>query len=125
MESDFGRNIGKFNAFQTLLTLAFDGRRSKYFREELISLLKIVDNGKVVNKNIKSGWAGAMGQSQFMPSSFLAFAQDCDGDGILDHACSNENNRWLVLSSEGCPNSWGSASRPASKCPQAFGGTYH
>ena len=49
---------------------------------------------------------------------------DCDGDGILDHACSTtiNNNRWLVLSSEGCPNSWGSASRPASKCPQAFGG---
>ena len=49
---------------------------------------------------------------------------DCDGDGILDHACSTtiDNNRWLVLSSEGCPNSWGSASQPASKCPQAFGG---
>jgi len=47
---------------------------------------------------------------------------DCDGDGILDHACSTtiNNNRWLVLSSEGCPNSWGSGSRPASKCPQAF-----
>ena len=49
---------------------------------------------------------------------------DCDGDGILDHACSTtiNNNRWLVLSSEGCPNSWGSDSQPASKCPQAFGG---
>ena len=48
---------------------------------------------------------------------------DCDGDGILDHACSNDNNRWLVLSSEGCPSSWGPASRPVSDCPQAFGGT--
>ena len=51
---------------------------------------------------------------------------DCDGDGILDHACSTtvNNNRWLVLSSEGCPSSWGPASRPVSKCPQAFGGMY-
>ena len=50
---------------------------------------------------------------------------DCDGDGILDHACSTTVNshRWLVLSSEGCPSSWGPASRPVSKCPQAFGGT--
>ena len=52
---------------------------------------------------------------------------DCDGDGILDHACSTtiDNNRWLVLSSEGCPSSWGSGSRPVSKCPQAFGGMYY
>ena len=52
---------------------------------------------------------------------------DCDGDGILDHACSTTVNshRWLVLSSEGCPSNWGSASRPVSKCPQAFGGTYY
>ena len=49
---------------------------------------------------------------------------DCDGDGILDHACSTTVNshRWLVLSSEGCPTNWGSAYRPVSKCPQAFGG---
>ena len=52
---------------------------------------------------------------------------DCDGDGILDHACSTtvNNNRWLVLSSEGCPSGWGSASRPVSKCAQAFGGIYY
>ena len=50
---------------------------------------------------------------------------DCDGDGILDHACSTtvNNNRWLVLSSEGCSSSWGYASRPVSECPQAFEGT--
>ena len=49
---------------------------------------------------------------------------DCDGDGILDHACSTtiNNNRWLVLSSEGCPSSWGPPTRPVSMCPQAFGG---
>ena len=52
---------------------------------------------------------------------------DCDGDGIFDHACSTtiNTNRWLVLSSEGCPSSWGSGSRPDSKCPQAFGGMYY
>ena len=51
---------------------------------------------------------------------------DCDGDGILDHACSTifNNDRWLVLSSEGCPSSWGPSTRPVSMCPQAFGGTY-
>ena len=50
---------------------------------------------------------------------------DCDGDGILDHACSTiiNNDRWLVLSSEGCPSSWGPSTRPVSMCPQAFGGT--
>ena len=52
---------------------------------------------------------------------------DCDFDGIVDHACSTtiNTNRWLVLSSEGCPSSWGSGSRPDSKCPQAFGGVYY
>ena len=50
---------------------------------------------------------------------------DCDGDGILDHTCHNtiNYNRWLVLSSEGCPDSWGQLDRPVSACPQAFGGT--
>ena len=84
IESDFGRNMGNFNAIQTLMTLAFDGRRSKYFRKELLALLKIIDSGDVANKNIKSGWAGALGQSQFMPSSYIAYAQDCNNDGLKD-----------------------------------------
>ena len=84
IESDFGRNMGNFNLFETLITLAFDGRRSSFFRKELISALKIIDKGMVNSTNIKSGWAGAMGQCQFMPSSYLAYAIDGDKDGIID-----------------------------------------
>ena len=56
-------------------------------------------------------------------SSDIYNSLDCDGDGELDHACSNTNNdnRWLVLSTEGCPNSWGTSRRAASECPTLWG----
>ena len=84
IESNFGNNMGDFNLFHTLASLAFDGRRSKYFRSELISALKIIENDMVDFQNIKSGWAGALGQCQFMPSSYLKYAVDENNDGKID-----------------------------------------
>ena len=84
IESNFGNNMGNFNLFHTLASLAYDGRRSKYFRSELISALEIIENEMVDFHNIKSGWAGALGQCQFMPSSYLKYAVDENKDGKID-----------------------------------------
>jgi membrane-bound lytic murein transglycosylase B len=84
IESDFGRLTGGFPVIHALATLAYDGRRSAYFRGELINALKILDGGHIKLAKMSGSWAGAMGQSQFMPSSFLAYAVDYDGDGRKD-----------------------------------------
>ncbi len=84
IESDFGRLTGGFHVVPALATLAYDGRRSRYFRKELINALKIIDAGHINANQMKGSWAGAMGQCQFMPSSFLAFAYDYDDDGRKD-----------------------------------------
>ncbi len=81
VETDFGRLTGGFPVIQALATLAYDGRRSKYFRKELLNAIKIIDDGHIKAADMTGSWAGAMGQSQFMPSSFLAYAVDYDGDG--------------------------------------------
>jgi len=81
VETDFGRLTGGFSVIQALATLAYDGRRSAYFRKELLNALKIVDGGHIKASDMTGSWAGAMGQSQFMPSSFLSYAVDEDGDG--------------------------------------------
>ncbi len=84
VETDFGRVKGGFQVVPALATLAHDGRRSTYFRGELINALKILDQGHVKPADMTGSWAGAMGQCQFMPSSFLNFAVDHDGDGRKD-----------------------------------------
>ena len=84
IETDFGRVSGGFNVITALSTLAYDGRRSKYFRKELLNALDILQQGHVKHKDMTGSWAGAMGQSQFMPSSFKAYAIDADGDGRRD-----------------------------------------
>ncbi|MBL6952924.1 MAG: lytic murein transglycosylase [Alphaproteobacteria bacterium] len=84
IETDFGRVTGGFSVVPALVTLAFDGRRSAYFRKELHNALLILDQGHITAKAMVGSWAGAMGQSQFMPSSFLAYAVDYDGDGRRD-----------------------------------------
>ena len=84
METSFGKYLGSFNIPQSLATLAHDGRRSAYFRKELLNALRIIEDGHIKAANMKGSWAGAMGQSQFMPSSFLNFAEDWDGDGKRD-----------------------------------------
>ncbi len=84
VETDFGRITGGFPVISALATLAYDGRRSKYFRGELLNALRILDEGHIALEDMVGSWAGAMGQSQFMPSSFLSFAVDHDGDGRKD-----------------------------------------
>ncbi|MFU8819676.1 MAG: lytic murein transglycosylase [Desulfurivibrio sp.] len=84
IETDFGRITGGFPVIASLATLAHDGRRSAYFRRELFNALQILDEGHITPDKMRGSWAGAMGQSQFMPSSFLNFAVDYDGDGRRD-----------------------------------------
>lgn len=84
IETNFGGFTGGFPVVDALATLAYDGRRSKYFRGELLKALQIIEEGHIDPADMKGSWAGAMGQSQFMPSSFLNFAQDYDGDGAKD-----------------------------------------
>ena len=68
----------------SLATLAYDARRSKFFRKQLFDTLQMVNKGYIGSDSLFGSWAGAMGQPQFMPSSYLAFAQDFDGDGKRD-----------------------------------------
>ena len=84
IETDFGRVSGGFPVIDALVTLSYDGRRSKYFSKELINALKIIDQGHISYDQMIGSWAGAMGQTQFMPSSFLSYAQDYDKDGRKD-----------------------------------------
>ncbi|MBV9861670.1 MAG: lytic murein transglycosylase [Alphaproteobacteria bacterium] len=84
LESSFGKIMGNYSVVSALATLAFDGRRSSYFRGELISALRILDQGHVRVEDMNGSWAGAMGQCQFMPSTFLRNAVDFDGDGRRD-----------------------------------------
>lgn len=81
LESNFGRYIGDIPVFDSLTTLACDQRRSDYFTDELINALTIVERGDAEPGEMVGSWAGAMGQTQFMPSVYLAHAVDGDGDG--------------------------------------------
>jgi membrane-bound lytic murein transglycosylase B len=84
LESNFGRFSGVRPVIQALATLAWEGRRGSFFKEELMNALEIVDRGDIDLPVMKGSWAGAMGQPQFMPSSYLKHAQDFDGDGHRD-----------------------------------------
>src|SRR5215212_3651697 len=84
VESDFGRTMGSYSVPAALATLAHEGRRGPMFRAELIAALKILDGGHVRAENMVGSWAGAMGQCQFMPTTFLTYAVDFDGDGRRD-----------------------------------------
>jgi membrane-bound lytic murein transglycosylase B len=84
VESDFGTTMGSYPVVGALATLAYDGRRSSYFRGELLAALRILDEGHIRAAAMMGSWAGAMGQCQFMPSTFLNYAVDYDGDGRRD-----------------------------------------
>ena len=84
IETNFGQFLGGFPVIAALATLAYDGRRSAYFRGELLHALRIVEDGHITADAMMGSWAGAMGQSQFMPSSFVRYAVDHDGDGKRD-----------------------------------------
>ncbi|UPG71521.1 lytic murein transglycosylase [Roseomonas gilardii subsp. gilardii] len=84
LETNYGAYTGNFNTVEALATLAWEGRRAKFFRGELIAALKILDAGHVSVDRMRGSYAGAMGQPQFMPSSFNRLAVDFDGDGRKD-----------------------------------------
>jgi lytic murein transglycosylase len=84
VESDYGRSMGKRPLVQSLATLACFGERSNYFRGELVATLRILSHGDIPADRLVGSWAGAFGQTQFMPSTFLRLAVDLDGNGKRD-----------------------------------------
>lgn len=84
MESHFGQIQGREDIISALATLAFEGRREAFFTKELIAALKMIQQGHISAPEMKGSWAGAMGQNQFMPSSYLNYGADGDGDGKID-----------------------------------------
>jgi len=84
LETDFGVNIGKFPTMRSLATLAYDCRRSDMFKAELMDALRIVERGDLAATEMRGAWAGEIGQTQFMPSSYIKFAVDFDGNGRRD-----------------------------------------
>lgn len=84
IETNFGGNTGGFKVLDVLATLAWDGRRRSFFEKELVNALKISEQGHITLAKMKGSWAGAMGQCQFMPSSFLSYAVDYNQDGKRD-----------------------------------------
>ena len=84
LETDYGVNIGKFATLRSLATLAYDCRRSDMFKAELMDALRIVERGDIVPAEMRGAWAGEIGQTQFMPSSYIKYAVDFDGNGRRD-----------------------------------------
>jgi len=83
-ETNYGGYTGNFNIPSALATLAYEGRREDFFKKEFFDALKIIDDGHIDHAHMTGSWAGAMGQNQFMPSSFHNFAVDFNGDGRRD-----------------------------------------
>jgi lytic murein transglycosylase len=84
LETDFGANTGKFPTLRSLATLAYDCRRSDMFKAELMDALRIVERGDLAPQEMRGAWAGEIGQTQFMPSSYMKYAVDFDGNGRRD-----------------------------------------
>jgi len=84
LETDFGANSGKVPTIRALATLAYDCRRSAMFTAELLDALRIVERGDMSPSEMRGAWAGEIGQTQFMPSSYIKFAVDYDGNGRRD-----------------------------------------
>jgi len=84
LETDFGVNTGKFPTLRSLATLAYDCRRADTFRGELMDALRIVERGDLAPSEMRGAWAGEIGQTQFMPSSWIKYAVDFDGNGRRD-----------------------------------------
>jgi membrane-bound lytic murein transglycosylase B len=127
METSYGKNTGNFSVINALATLAYDGRRSSFFRGELIKALKIIDEGHISVSEMEGSWAGAMGQNQFMPSSFHAYAIDGNGDGkrdiwnsLPDVFASTAN--YLCKSGWRADERWGRAVRTSQPIPSSLMG---
>lgn len=84
LESRYGTRMGDINVIEAMATLAYDGRRGAFFEKQLIAALQILQSGDVAPRNMTGSWAGAMGHTQFIPTSYLAYAVDATGDGKRD-----------------------------------------
>ena len=84
LESAYGHRRGNINTIEALATLAFDGRRKTFFEEQLIASLRILERGDTTLVAMQGSWAGAMGHTQFIPTSYLAYSEDFNGDGFAD-----------------------------------------
>ena len=91
LETDFGVNQGRFPTIRSLATLAYDCRRSELFQGELLDALRIVERGDMTAPEMRGAWAGEIGHTQFLPSSYLKYAVDYDGNGRRDliHSAAN------------------------------------
>ncbi len=105
LESSFGRYQGKYSIIRSLATLGFDPRRSEFFTKELFHALQILEEGHIAPDKFVGGWAGAMGQNQFMPSSFLSYAADFDGDG-RKNIWSSRADVWASIANYLSKNGW-------------------
>ncbi|MBI1212811.1 MAG: lytic murein transglycosylase [Alphaproteobacteria bacterium] len=90
MESNYGKLTGGFNVIEALATLAYQGRRAAFGHEQLLAALKIIEEGDIAPERMTGSWAGAMGQTQFIPTVYLQYARDGNGDG--------KRNLWDTLS---------------------------
>lgn len=105
LESNFGQYQGKYSIVRSLATLGHDERRSAFFTRELMKALKILDEGHIEADKFVGGWAGAMGQNQFMPSSFLNYAEDFDADG-RKNIWNNHVDVWASIANYLNKNGW-------------------
>ncbi|MDD3029705.1 MAG: lytic murein transglycosylase [Alphaproteobacteria bacterium] len=122
IESNFGQNTGRFETIPSLATLAYEGRRSKLFRRELMAALRILEREKKESKDLRGSWAGALGQCQFMPSTYLRHAKDGNGDGkrdIWDTPTDVMASIAHYLAAEGWARNttWGGEIKPSSIAP--------
>jgi lytic murein transglycosylase len=84
LETGYGSGSGKMQVVRSLATLSYDCRRSAFFTRELVAALKIIENGDKAPEDMRGAWAGELGQTQFLPSSYVNYAVDYDGDGKRD-----------------------------------------
>ena len=84
METQYGRNQGKLDVLSSLATLAYDGRRTEFFRGQLLDAMRMIDIGHVESDALTGSWAGAFGNMQFMPTTFMMYAVDGDNDNLID-----------------------------------------
>ena len=128
IESNFGRITGNYNVVEALTTLAYEGRRAAFFRGEVMDALQILNEGHIKPSEMKGSWAGAMGQSQFMPSSYLTFAVDGNNDGKIDIWNTKADvfasaANYLKKSGWKDGYTWGRPVRMAKAIPEAWVGT--
>jgi len=112
MESNYGSFVGDIPTIDALATLGFEGRREAWARDQLLAALKILQNRDIDREQMMGSWAGAMGQTQFLPSNFLAYAVDADGDGRRDlwgsvHDVMASTANFLVRSGWQAGQPWG------------------